>query len=345
MVTNYTKLKRNPQAGGGRMIADRGSSWVRAINYFTVWELLERRTAEVNRAWNAIRSALDVNKPLPSDVGGLIGLLSLDPSLVRKTQDHVERSMSELARGDLVLVRGGPGYPKLLGEVADAPEILFVRGDAELLHEPALAVVGTRHPSEEGARRAQKLGHLLAQRHLVVASGLARGIDRAAHVGALSVGGDTIAVLGTPLTTCYPKEHAALQRQISEVGALVSQFYPGAGVRSFYFPMRNAVMSGLCLGTIVVEASETSGALIQARQCLGQGRKLFIPQSALDNDRLLWPKRFIKQQNAHQFREIDDLLEALSQEGLIPEATRGLEEVQVCPQPIEPVRLQQCSAR
>lgn len=321
------------------MAANSRSALVQAVNYFTVWELLGHRWAEANRAWKAIKSFVDVDKPLPADIGEAIGLLSSDPGRVRKTQDLVNRRMAELAEGDLILARGRPGYPRQLEQTSDAPEILFIRGNPEILQGPALAVVGTRRPSEEGLRRSQKLGHLLALHHVVVASGLARGIDRAAHIGALSVGGDTIAVLGTPLTTCYPKEHESLQRQIGEVGALASQFYPGCGVRPSHFPMRNAVMSGLCLGTIVVEASETSGALIQARQCLRQGRKLFIPQSALDNKSLSWPQRFIQYRNAHRFREIDDLLDALSQEGLLPEASRSCEEVQVHPYPIEPVRL------
>lgn len=317
---------------------------MRAINYFTVWELLGRRTALVNQAWRTVKSLVNVDKVLPPDIGDAIGLLDLDPSQVKKEQDNVEHWMAKLAPSDLILVRGEPGYPRLLGETDDAPEVLFVRGNAELLHRHALAVVGTRDPSEEGIRRSQKLGHLLAQRHLVVASGLARGIDRAAHIGALSVGGDTVAVLGTPLTACYPKENEALQVQIGEVGALVSQFYPGAGVQPFYFPMRNAVMSGLCLGTIVVEASETSGALIQARQCLRQGRKLFIPQSALDNKRLKWPQQFIAERNSYRFAEIDDLLDALAREHLLTHGSTD-EEVEVCVQLIEPVRLQACSLR
>jgi len=216
-----------------------------------------------------------------------------------------------------VLELGEPDYPPLLAHVSDAPRFVFIRGRLELLDgRPAIAVVGTRAPTEEGRLRARKLGYLLAKRRIVVVSGLARGIDEAAHRGALEIGGDTVAVLGTPLTRAYPREHAELQSLIGTVGALLSQFYPGAGVKRHFFPMRNATMSGLCLGTVVVEASETSGALIQARKCLQQGRKLFIPQSALDNPRLTWPKRFLEQ-GAHSFRAIDDLMRVLEAERLI----------------------------
>ena len=138
-------------------------------------------------------------------------------------------------------------------------------------------------------------------------SGLAKGIDQAAHRGALEAGGDTMAVLGTPLNRVYPAEHKSLQQLIGEAGLLVTQFTPSGKVQPYNFPLRNATMSGLSLGTIVVEASETSGALIQARKCLQQGRKLFIPQSAIDNPSLSWPKTY-RDRGAIVFSEVDPVL-------------------------------------
>lgn len=145
-------------------------------------------------------------------------------------------------------------------------------------------------------------------------SGLARGIDRAAHEGCLVAGGKTVAVLGTPLDRVYPREHAPSQELIGEVGAAVSQFCPGFPVRRHFFPARNANMSGLSLGTVVVEASETSGVLIQARKALEQGRKLFIPQSAVDDPLISWPRRFLEK-GAVALRTINEVIAALKERG------------------------------
>ncbi|MDA8261837.1 MAG: DNA-protecting protein DprA [Actinomycetota bacterium] len=266
--------------------------------------------------WHEIQS-LVVSVPLTEAAEAVLERRGISHEHWRAALHSALRHSGALEPDDRVLALGDGDYPPVLAQVPGAPRFLFVHGRLELLDgRPALAVVGTREPTDAGRRRARKLGYLLAKLGIVVVSGLARGIDGEAHRGALAIGGDTVAVLGTPLSRTYPQEHAALQVQIGTVGALVSQFHPAAGIKRHFFPMRNATMSGLCLGTVVVEASETSGALIQARQCLQQGRKLFIPQSALDNPRLTWPKRFLSQ-GAHAFREIDDLMRVLAAEGLV----------------------------
>jgi DNA processing protein len=145
---------------------------------------------------------------------------------------------------------------------------------------------------------------------------LARGVDEAAHRGALDLGGVTVAVLGTPITRAYPREHRELQDRIGFVGALVSQFPPSAKTLPFCFPMRNVTMSGLTLGTVVIEAGEASGALVQARKCLQQGRKLFIPRSAVEDSRLWWPRHYMEQ-GAHVFSTVDELI------GVLEAATFG----------------------
>lgn len=230
----------------------------------------------------------------------------MDLSDLQKTQVKVQKAFEQLCEQDLLLELDHEGYPGRLGETRDAPRFLFLRGRMELLERPSLAVVGTRNPTSEGEKRAYKLGYLLAKWGITVASGLARGIDRCAHLGTLDHGGDAIGVLGTPLTRSYPQEHAELQEAIGSVGLLVSQFHPGAHTLPLHFPLRNAVMSGLCLGTIVVEASETSGALIQARKCLEQGRRLFIPHSAVANPALRWPKVFLER-GATEFATIEEI--------------------------------------
>ncbi len=288
----------------------------RACNYFALLELLGHREPPTRTAWQHLQGRVDLSRPLDPGVGAALGRLDWDPTTVQTAHAKVARDLNMLADGDGILELGSPDYPERLAATGDAPPFLFVRGDPGLLNDAAIAVVGTREATDQGRRRALKLGHLLAERGVVVTSGLARGIDRAAHVGALETGGLTIAVIGTPLTAHYPKEHAELQETIGALGAVVSQFRPGATVHRSFFPKRNATMSGLCLGTVVVEASETSGALIQARQCLAQGRKLFIPQSALDDRRLRWPARFMEQ-GAHRFATIEELLDVLEKEGLL----------------------------
>ncbi|MHB8927836.1 MAG: DNA-processing protein DprA [Bacillota bacterium] len=298
----------------------------RAINYFTIWELAHRKTELTTEIWAKLETVSDdLTKPINSRDIGLLGYIEYLNVEVNSVWTDVARSFDKfLYPEDIILEKGSPEYPRRLAQLpvkGDAPQFLFARGNVAFLDEAALAVVGTRSPTDEGRRRAKKLGYLLAQRGIVVASGLALGIDEAAHLGALEVGGATLAVLGTPLHRSYPSEHSQLQRLIGIAGTVVTQFYPGAGIRRFHFPMRNALMSGLCEGTVVVEASETSGALIQARKCMQQGRRLFIPQSALDNPAISWPKRFLSQ-GAMRFSTIEEVLNAI--DDYLPEPPNDL---------------------
>lgn len=297
---------------------------VRATNYFALFRLSSASPARAAALWLVLNGVADMAVPLPENTPALLAL-GADRKAARRAYEAVRRGLSKLAEGDHVLERGGAGYPPLLAATADAPEFLFVRGDPGLLVRPAVAVVGTRRPTAAGVARAKRLGYLLARHGIVVVSGLARGIDRAAHEGCLVAGGRTVAVLGTPLDTAYPREHAPLQELIGEVGAVVSQFCPGFPVRRHFFPMRNATMSGLTLGTVVVEASETSGALIQAKKALEQGRKLFVPRSAVDNPALSWPRRFVEK-GAVVFETFDELVSALKGAGLLERLGAGNEQ-------------------
>jgi DNA processing protein len=179
-----------------------------------------------------------------------------------------------------------------------------------------LAVVGSRKPSNEGAQRAARIARELVARDFAVVSGLATGIDKAAHTAALEAGGRTIAVIGTPLGENYPKENAELQAHIAKEHLLVSQVpvlrYSTQPFKTkrFYFPERNATMSALTEGTIIVEAGETSGTLTQARAALYQGRKLFILDSCFKNPAITWPARFEKE-GAIRVREPEDIWKAL----------------------------------
>jgi DNA processing protein len=174
---------------------------------------------------------------------------------------------------------GDPLYPPQLAQIADPPVLLYVRGDPGVLAEPHIAIVGSRNPSPQGLSVARELASRLASWGLVVVSGLAVGIDGAAHEGALETG-RTVAVLGTGPDLVYPAVHRELARRIAAAGALASELPPGVGPLGRNFPRRNRIVSGLALGTLVVEATLQSGSLITARQALEQGREVFaVPGS------------------------------------------------------------------
>jgi DNA processing protein len=181
------------------------------------------------------------------------------------------------------------------GHLQRAPQQLFVAGDAALLHARLrIALVGAREASVEGLRRAGKLATQLAERGVVVVSGLAEGVDAAAHRAAMAAGGRTIAVIGTPLERCYPAKHAALQEEISRNHLLVSQFAASAKVSASSFPARNRTMAMISHASVVVEASDTSGSLSQAAEVQRLGRPLFIMRSLAENSQLRWPAAFLK---------------------------------------------------
>ena len=177
--------------------------------------------------------------------------------------------------GGEIIPLDDPRYPENLALIADPPSVLFIKGSAEPLQLPAIAVVGARRASELGRRFAFSLGSRLVTQGLAVISGLALGVDGAAHEGSLQGGGPTVAVLGTGLDVVYPAAHRHLSGRIVENGALLTEFPPGAGPDKSHFPRRNRLVSGLSLGVVVVEAGERSGSLITARLALEQGREVF----------------------------------------------------------------------
>ncbi len=177
--------------------------------------------------------------------------------------------------GFAMLVYGGPGYPERLAAIADPPAVLYQAGAPLDRLAPAVAVVGSRRASSHGARFARRLAAGLAEAGVAVVSGLARGIDAAAHQGALDAGGATLAVFGSGLDVVYPPRHAELAAAILERGGWCSEQPLGAEPRPHHFPRRNRIISGLAAGVVVVEASERSGSLITARCALEQGREVF----------------------------------------------------------------------
>jgi DNA processing protein len=178
---------------------------------------------------------------------------------------------------------GSAEYPRLLAEVTDAPVGLFVRGAPAALLSPHLAVVGSRNPTPSGRETAHSFAAQLARCGLAITSGLAAGIDAASHQGALDADGITVAVCGTGLDVDYPRANASLAARIAEHGALVSEFAPGTPPLKSNFPRRNRIISGLSLGTLVVEAALQSGSLITARLAAEQGREVFAIPGSIHN--------------------------------------------------------------
>jgi DNA processing protein len=173
-------------------------------------------------------------------------------------------------------------YPAALTTIVDPPPVLWSRGRPDVMSAPSVAIVGSRAASPYGLAVAEQLAADLAASGVVIVSGLARGVDSAAHRGALSAGGQTVAVLGSGADVIYPPEHAALAAAIDRTGAVVSELVPGTGPQQWFFPLRNRIISGLSRAVVVIEASEKSGSLITARCALDQGRDvLAVPGNVL----------------------------------------------------------------
>ncbi|MFO1503694.1 MAG: DNA-processing protein DprA [Steroidobacteraceae bacterium] len=198
-------------------------------------------------------------------------------------------------------------FPPQLADLPDAPALLLLQGRRELLAQPQIAVVGSRQPTAAGRRIAFELAGQLAAAGLIITSGMARGIDTAAHEGALAAGGRTIAICGTGLDQCYPPENQPLRDRIIREGLLVSEFPRGTPPARHNFPRRNRIISGLARGTLVVEAAAGSGSLITARKALEQGREVFaVPGSPLNP--LAAGCLELLTEGAHLVRGADDVL-------------------------------------
>ncbi len=196
-------------------------------------------------------------------------------------------------------------YPPNLRDVYNRPPFLFVRGELHESDSRALAIIGTRSATREGRARARRLARELSEAGLTIVSGLAKGIDTEAHTTTLDLNRRTLAVIGTGVTRCYPRENEALQERIARVGAVLSQFWPDDPPAKYRFPMRNKVMSGIALGTVVVEASNKSGARLQATYALDHGRPVFLLQSLLEHE---WAREFAERPGCTVISDTNEIL-------------------------------------
>lgn len=243
----------------------------------------------------------------------------------QRIPDEAERDLMQASeKGCRILTQIDPGYPKRLLEIPDPPPLLYVLGrlDGE---EASIAVVGSRNATAYGLETTERLCRQLSREGVTVVSGMARGIDTAAHEGALDRGGRTIAVLGCGLNTIYPPENRDLFHRIAESGAVISEFPLAAGPDPHHFPRRNRIISGLTLGTVVVEATRRSGSLITARLALEQNREVFAVPGSVHSFKSAGTHSLIKQgaRLVESAADIFEELPGLRAQASIPERTNG----------------------
>jgi DNA processing protein len=265
-------------------------------------------------------SARDVLAAAPSDLREVPGIgTKISRAIVEaRNGTEAEELIEECRRSDLaLLLPRDDRYPRLLKEIPDPPGVLFVRGEMLPRDGLAIAIVGTRHATHYGLTQAERLASGLARAGYTIVSGLARGIDAAAHRGALAAGGRTVGVLGSGVLNIYPPEHQKLAAAVIENGALVSESAPHSAPFSGAFPQRNRIISGLSLGVIVVEAPPSSGALSTAKHAREQGREVFAVPGRVDS-RVSRGCHGLIRDGAKLVESIDDVLEEL---GPLVEAT------------------------
>jgi DNA processing protein len=219
-----------------------------------------------------------------------------------------------------VLTLGDAAWPALLLQTADPPLMLYVQGQLPVLSTPSVAVVGSRKPTAQGLDHARTFAAELGRKGLTVVSGLALGIDAAAHEGALASGAPTVAVVGTGLDSCYPSRHAELARRIAAHGALVSEYAPGTPPLAEHFPQRNRIIAALSRGTLVVEAALRSGSLITARLALEAGRDVYAIPGSIHATQSRGCHLLIKQ-GAKLVESVEDVLEELQGPGVPAQAS------------------------
>lgn len=220
--------------------------------------------------------------------------------------------LSCIKKGDIqILCLNDTSYPAILKEIYDPPAIIYIKGDQSLLNEVSIAVVGCRRATFYGKQQAERIGHDLSSRGICVISGLARGIDTAAHKGALKGLGRTVAVLGSGIEKIYPPENLNLFKQISQIGAVISEFPIYTAPHRGNFPRRNRIISGLSRGVVVVEAAKSSGSLITANLALSQNREVFAVPGAANSINARGTNKLIKE-GAKLVENVDDIIEELN---------------------------------
>lgn len=264
-------------------------------------------------------SLLNTHTPfqLFAESSQVLATLGLNPDTISAIKNpdwlQIDQDLSwQQQENNCIITFNDPEYPSQLKEISDPPPVLFVRGNAELLPLPQIAIVGSRNPSALGLETAYNFAKSLSQYGFVITSGLALGIDAASHHGALSAKGYTIAVAGTGLDRVYPARNKELAKKIVDSGAVISEFPPGTPAKASHFPRRNRIISGLCQGLLVVEAARESGSLITARMALEQNREVFAIPGSIHNPLARGCNALIRE-GAKLVENCQDMLEELNQ--------------------------------
>ncbi len=251
-----------------------------------------------------------------ASVADLVALKGISPAIAQAIRgfrdwDKLEERLARLkSAGVEVLTQDDPRFPVRLKEIPYPPLYLFIKGTLAPEDGLAVAIVGTRGASYYGLKACRRLAGALAARGVTVVSGLARGIDTAAHQGTIEMNGRTLAVLGCGLDVVYPPENRKLYQEIPEHGALISEFPLGTPPEARNFPIRNRIISGLALGVVVIEAGVSSGTAITVRYALDQNREVFAVPGPIDSPTSLGPHRLI-QEGAKLVQDVDDILQEL----------------------------------
>jgi DNA processing protein len=290
------------------MDADEFEAWFRLLETPGLGREAARRLLA---AFGSAAQALQASKAARQQVVGTPRAQALDtepeelPARLRSAQDWLAGG-----EGRRALCIGDADYPAALLETPDPPLLLYVQGEVEFLNRRSLAIVGSRNASAQGVDNARAIGAHLSQRGWTIVSGLAFGIDGAAHEGGLAGPGSTVAVVGTGLDRVYPARHRALAHRIASAGVLISEFAPGTPPLPPNFPMRNRIIAGLARGTLVVEAALQSGSLITARQAADYGREVFAVPGSIHSPLSRGCHALIRQ-GAKLVESADDILEEL----------------------------------
>lgn len=296
------------------------------------FSLLEDYFKDLERAWHASATELRA--------AGLEAK-SIEMIIFRRSQIRLNEEMEKLERYKVkVLTCKDPSYPWRLKEIPDPPPLLYVRGSLTSEDECSIAVVGTRRASAYGRQVAEEIVTELARNKITIISGLAKGIDAIAHRSALEAGGRTIAVFGCGLDIVYPSDHVTLARQIMEQGAIISELPLGTRPKADNFPRRNRIMSGISLGTLVVEAGESSGALLTAHLALEQNREVFAIPGSIFSPVSRGTNRLI-QEGAKLVSNCADIMEELN----LTMAAQQLEMKELIPATDTEARLLSCLSK
>ena len=289
-----------------------------ALNYATLMNVLNFTEHKLEPLFEKFSQTNNVSLPLDAlEISeNYVEFFKVDSRKLFDEYYKAQKAFSLLRDTDEIIKRGSQDYPPLLSDTQQAPRFLYLRGKKSLLFEKrTVALVGSRNASEKAKENTVRVAEVLGKNGVTVISGLAKGIDVTAHKTALKKGYNTIAVIGTNLNQYYPKENKEVQIEIEKKGLVVSQFSPANKTQRWFFPLRNGVMSGLSLATVIMEAGETSGALKQADFALKQGRQILIPATALQIPTISWPQKYVNK-GAEVVNNPKDIIDKLTKSNI-----------------------------